>query len=315
MTSLDQSMEDMFYESKHNIIKPYFKNLHNKFLRGQFQSHAYLDIWTYFPESIEWLILNRDLVIDAEEFEKVYCKKVDTHTQVGKRFKNEIVSNVTTISDIINREPYKSYIEQIPLIKYSLSNEVKTKLKLYVELIEFNRKKSLIREEWKNNQEKQLPIIDGIHQFTEEFKDDLVKNISNRYGRTELDVIITGLNFLGITIIDIESMVNDFENNQFNKYHESFFRFLHSCIHYGCGDYYHVTKFQFDEETLLNIKKKAVCEIIVPSRLPIYDRWPDQEILNIDNDLFFIKNTHRTPRKDGVSYGKIIPFQNIGNLV
>ncbi len=112
------------YESSHNVIKPYFKNIHNKFLRGQFKGNTYLNVWTYFPEHIEWLILNHDLVIDAEEFENLYNKRIDTYTALGKLLKNEIISNVVSIDEIIHREPYKSFISQLPLKKYTLSNEV-----------------------------------------------------------------------------------------------------------------------------------------------------------------------------------------------
>ncbi len=32
---------------------------------------------------------------------------------------------------------------------------------------------------------------------------------------------------------------------------------------------------------------------------------PEIEILNIDDELFFIKNTRRSAKKDGATYGKI----------
>jgi hypothetical protein len=110
---------------------------------------------------------------------------------------------------------------------------------------------------------------------------------------------------LGISFTDIDPMIESFSGHPLNKYCETFFEFLRSCVHYGCGEYYQETKIQFDELLLQSIRKRELNEVVVPKRLPNYVRLPDKEILKIDNELFFIKNTSRNAKKDGVNYGKI----------
>jgi hypothetical protein len=247
-------------ERFHRGNKPYFRNPNEKFMRGRFKGTTYATVWTYFPEEIEWLILNYELVIDPEEFEKINNKKI--------------------------------------------SGTAKERLNLHENLIGFNRKKNVIRQEWKNNQEQKLPIINGKAQFNEDYKEELLKVLFKNYG-FEINKVSATLDLLGITINDIKYIIRTFQDNEFNTYRESFFGFLHSCIYWGCGKYFKKTKIQFDEEILNGIGNREITEIAIPSPLPNYDRLPQEEILEIDDDKFIIRNTNRNAKKDGVYFGKI----------
>lgn len=157
MASSIIDLDEIIHYSSHNENQLYFKNLKDKFQKGKFVDNTYLSVWTYFPEHIEWLILNYNLIIDADEFEKIDSKRIDDNTPLSNLIKFKITNSI--IEQITNQEPFKVLIQQLLTKKYTLSNIAREKLNSHQELIEFNRKKNFIREEWKVNQENSLLTI------------------------------------------------------------------------------------------------------------------------------------------------------------
>ena len=296
-------LDEIINNSYQNENKPYFKNLKDRFQKGKFVGNTYLSVWTNFPEHIEWLILNYNLIIDKEEFEKIENKSLDNNTPLVNLIKFKITNSI--IEETATQEPFKTLIQQLPTKKFTFSNTAIEKLNSHKELIEFNRKKNLIREEWRNNQEKLLTVINGVHQFTEEFKKKLMDIIVNRGSISVLNKINTVFCLLGITVSDIDTMAKVFDKDSYNKQGVSLLTFLLSCIQNGCGDYYHITNIQFDKETLSGIKNGEIKEVVVTYKLANNNTSLGKEILNIDNEFFFIEPTSRKIKKDGVNYGKI----------
>ncbi len=265
MTPVYKCYEKVLFEAKNNVNKPYFKNVDSVIQSGQYKGCTYHYLWLHSPEQIEWQILNHDLLIDINEFEK------------------------------------KSPRDK----KYEWSDQVKAILEQYDELIEFNRAKSIIRDEWYKRQESKLPLIADRPQFTEDFRNTLIGILNKRNGEEDIAKIIVVLDLLGISMVNVESTIANFENNPFNNYGKSFFDFLYACVNYGCGEYYHKCSLPLEKETLLKIKSGEVKEFVIPYKtlnsIPAYQK----QIITIEEKRYFLKNTDCNAKKEGIKYGKV----------
>jgi hypothetical protein len=244
---MQKNFDDEMFESTHITSKPYFRHLHSKFIRGQFDGYTYLNVWIYFPQHIEWLILNHDLIIDLEEFEKVPNKQIEGDFLLGKSLRDCVLNeNGST------KEPFKDFKKHLQSTKYLISDKAKAKLNLYKSLIDFNRKKLEIRQEWKTNQENKLPIVAETRQFTAEIKENLVDILTRRNNKPELHRVSSCFDLLGITSINIENAIFIFNQNLYHNYSEPFIMFLLACVYYGCGEY--------DKNTTIPTSQKAIAE-------------------------------------------------------
>lgn len=257
--------EKLMFELANDISKPYFKNLNSTFRHGLYKDRKYIDIWINFPDHIEWLILNQDLLIDIEEFNKIRNTK-----------------------------------------NYTLSQKAIDRLSQHHHRLDFERNKNIIRKEWRETQEQNLRRITGKNHFTEELKETLLSLLTKRNQLSKLEDTWHALNLLGIKLTNFSLVFNDFKDNLFNKYHHrSFVDFLYSCIYYGCGTYYKETKLKIEKETLLKIKRKELTEVVIPYKTLNSIKAYDKEILRIEDQLFFIKNTDYNAKLNGVKIGKI----------
>lgn len=230
-----------------------------------------------------------------------------------------LISNYGLIIDL-------EEFEQMNLILTKISRK---KLIENDELIQFNRKKKIIRTKWFNAQERTLLFLHDVSHFTKEIKHLLLNTIKGERGVSELIKIEKTLKCLGFSLNDLENVYKNFKSNPFNKYNESLIDFLLNSINYGCGEYFELTKINIGSEILNKIKAGELHQIIYiyssktfvsPNQTEVLkiensniknSISPNQtEILEIEDKKFFIKNTNCGFKVDGKSVGKIYSISN-----
>jgi hypothetical protein len=190
--------------------KPYFRHPEQKLRFGPYKNWTYKNLWKLNPSHVEFLINKHGLIIDIAEF--------SSHSN------------------------YLNEFEKSTLDKYKFKPETLALLKANDELIKFNRLKKRIRSEWHSRLQEQLPKINSVPQFTNEYKSELSASLYNankhHYSNDKLKYVYQLFTKLGIQFTYSAKTIKNFETNAFNKTNSSILDFLKAIIHYGCGEYY-----------------------------------------------------------------------------